>query len=461
MGGTVRDRLLGLSSPDIDVAVADDPRALAAAVAEETGLPWFALSHEFGAYRVVGERVNLDVVALRGGGIEADLALRDFTINAMALPLGGDSLVDPFDGRRHLLARRLAAVDRKVFIDDSLRLLRAVRLAHVLGFELDADLCALVGRHAAGLLSAAPERIAGEIAQIFAVPRAEEAVCLLSRLGLLAHLFPEVESLRGVPWGGGPEGGPLLDAYGHTMATLRALDDVLANPADLVGPPWAAIGPRVAQPVDGVFSRAAALRLAALFLEVGRVPARSRTPEGEEVFWGHAALGARLAGDAAKRLRSSKAVAGLLSTAVAEHAVLAELAAAQASAPRDLVRALWRLSPWEPEVLLLAWAANEAAAADGAGASLALARSRRPRSAAAAARRRGPDACAILGARTAPGTAAVRGEAGLGGGRACRPSPGLAVCGLTSDARRRLRALPAGGDGRGWSLGPKWLRVVS
>src|SRR5665811_1317406 len=107
VGGTVRDRELGLSSSDIDVVVEGDAAELAADVAAELGRPWFALSHDFGAYRVAGDGGYLDVASMRGGSLEADLALRDFTVNAMAAPLEGGPPVDPFGGlehlRRHLL----------------------------------------------------------------------------------------------------------------------------------------------------------------------------------------------------------------------------------------------------------------------------------------------------------------------------------------------------------------------
>ncbi len=128
---------MGRPGTDVDVVVDDDPRAIAAAVAGRTGLPWFALSREWGAYRVVGSPGHLDVAAMRGGSLAADLALRDFTVNAMALPVGGGALVDPFGGRGHLEQGRLVAVGRRIFADDPLRLLRAVRLAHTLELTLD------------------------------------------------------------------------------------------------------------------------------------------------------------------------------------------------------------------------------------------------------------------------------------------------------------------------------------
>ncbi len=151
------------------------------------------------------------------------------------------------------------------------------------------------------------------------------------------------------------------------MATLRALDRLLADPQEVLGPVWTALAPRLRVPVDGVMSRSAALRLAALLLEIGRAPARGAAAAGADGFWGHAALGARAAGGVADRLRASRALRGLLVKAVAEHGCLADLASSDgAVARRRLVLTLWHAAPWEPEVLLLAWAANEAEADEAA-----------------------------------------------------------------------------------------------
>ncbi|MHB9150820.1 MAG: tRNA nucleotidyltransferase/poly(A) polymerase family protein, partial [Thermoleophilia bacterium] len=205
VGGTVRDRELGRFSPDIDVVTSGDAAELAARVARLADRPWFPLSREFGAYRVVGGvggagmaafgmepavtpgiaafgmepavtpgmeaaetgsaagEGHLDVVALRGGSLEADLALRDFTVNAMALPVAGGPVVDPFHGRLHLNERRLVPVSSTIFADDPLRLMRAARFAHVLGLTVGPDLRALTRAEAGRLPSAAAERILNEI----------------------------------------------------------------------------------------------------------------------------------------------------------------------------------------------------------------------------------------------------------------------------------------------------------
>ncbi len=105
MGGAVRDRVLGRPVADLDVVLDGDPaegaRAIAsAAKAAGEGAACFALSEEFGAWRVVahGAAWQVDVEGMRGGSLEADLALRDFTVNAIAEPLDGGEPLDPLGG---------------------------------------------------------------------------------------------------------------------------------------------------------------------------------------------------------------------------------------------------------------------------------------------------------------------------------------------------------------------------
>ena len=111
VGGAVRDRLLGRDTDDVDVALPGDPKRYARQLARTTGGAAFRLSGAFGAWRVVGpdHAWHVDLVELREGGIGEDLAHRDFTINAMAEPLGGGELLDPLRQARALDAEDLGA----------------------------------------------------------------------------------------------------------------------------------------------------------------------------------------------------------------------------------------------------------------------------------------------------------------------------------------------------------------
>jgi hypothetical protein len=190
VGGAVRDELLGRPLVDVDIACRD-PEAAARRFARSLGGAPFPLSERHGAWRVAfpGGR-TVDFTPLRDG-IEADLATRDFTINAVARPLAGGARVDPFGGAADLERRVLRAVRPSIFADDPLRLLRAVRLEDELDLRLDDETERLARAHAALVDRPAGERILAELLRL-----STPGFRRLDQLRLLAPLGGSVERLE-------------------------------------------------------------------------------------------------------------------------------------------------------------------------------------------------------------------------------------------------------------------------
>lgn len=188
VGGAVRDFLLGRPVLDVDVACRE-PRAAAKRFARRFGGSPFPLSEKHGAWRVASEGVSetVDFTPLPSG-IDADLATRDFTFNAIAVPVGRESLHDPYRGHADLEAGVVRVVSETVFRDDPLRLLRAVRLEDELGFRMDERTKRLV-RESASLVGApAGERILGELRRL-----SPAGYRRLGELGLLEPLGGDLE----------------------------------------------------------------------------------------------------------------------------------------------------------------------------------------------------------------------------------------------------------------------------
>jgi tRNA nucleotidyltransferase/poly(A) polymerase len=186
VGGAVRDQLLGRRLVDLDIACREPEAA-----ARRYGGPVFPLSERHGAWRVaLKDGRTVDFTPLEDG-IEADLATRDFTINAIAEPLSGGELVDPFGGRPDLAQRLLRAVSPSIFRDDPLRLLRAVRLEDELGFRLDAETERLVREEATLVDRPAGERIVAEVVRL-----STRGFERLAELGLLAPLGGTLDRLH-------------------------------------------------------------------------------------------------------------------------------------------------------------------------------------------------------------------------------------------------------------------------
>ena len=165
VGGAVRDRLLDrvdpAGPPDLDVVVDSDVGGAARALARAERAAAFELSEAFGAWRVVGrgQAWQVDLAPLHGGSLEADLAARDLTVNALAEPLDGGPLVDLHGGLDDLERGRLRMVAPQAFAADPLRALRLARLAVELRFAIDPDTAAAARAHAAAVAGVAQERV--------------------------------------------------------------------------------------------------------------------------------------------------------------------------------------------------------------------------------------------------------------------------------------------------------------
>jgi hypothetical protein len=192
VGGAVRDAALGRPVLDLDVAIAR-PEQAARAYARRSGGAPFPLSERHGAWRVAladGRTVDFTPLA---GSIEADLATRDFTINAIAERVGSGETVDPFAGHDDLEARRLRAVSPTVFSDDPLRLLRGPRLEDELGLRLDSETEALLRQDVQLVTRPAGERVLNELSRL-----SDAGFRRLEELGLLGPLGGSVERLNHV-----------------------------------------------------------------------------------------------------------------------------------------------------------------------------------------------------------------------------------------------------------------------
>ncbi|HMC51066.1 MAG TPA: hypothetical protein VKH20_10520 [Solirubrobacterales bacterium] len=194
VGGAVRDLLLGRGRADIDLVVEGD----AATLAERLGAE--VTSHErFGTAKVKLNGHEVDIAGARseiyprpgalpvvepGADLAADLRRRDFTINAMAIPLRGEPrLIDPHGGEADLATRRLRVLHDGSFADDPTRALRAARYASRFGFELESHTAELIRETDLGTVSA--DRREAELLRLAAEENAASGFALLAAWGLL------------------------------------------------------------------------------------------------------------------------------------------------------------------------------------------------------------------------------------------------------------------------------------
>ncbi|HEV3048482.1 MAG TPA: HD domain-containing protein, partial [Solirubrobacteraceae bacterium] len=283
------------------------------------------LSDEFGAWRVVaaGHAWQADLSPLRGGTIEADLALRDFTVNAIAEPLAGGEPIDPLGGIADLRARRLRMAGASAFADDPLRVLRMVRLAVELDLQPDAQALRGAAELAPALRRVSAERVFFELRRIVASRRVRSGLQMMDELGVTAVVLPELEALRGVRQSRYHH----LDVHGHTLEVLaRAVELTDADGHGLarLGEGFAALQPalgeQLAQPLADELTRAQALRWGALLHDAAKPLTRAVRPQdGRVTFIGHDQRGAELTRAALGRLRASERLRGHVAALVRNH----------------------------------------------------------------------------------------------------------------------------------------------
>ncbi len=259
VGGYVRDHYLCRPSTDIDVVVVGSGIALAEALGRELHTK-VSVFKTFGTAMLRAGGVEVEFVGARresytrdsrkpqveAGTLEDDQRRRDFTINALAWSLNGDSfgeLVDPFGGLDDLDACiiRTPCDPDITFSDDPLRMMRAVRFAAQLGFSIEDETFEAIRRNASRIKIVSRERIASELNKIVLSPVPSMGFELLELTGLLELIFPEMHRLKGVERRGQHAH---KDNFAHT---LKVLDNVARRSGDL-WLRWAAVLHDIAKP---------------------------------------------------------------------------------------------------------------------------------------------------------------------------------------------------------------------
>jgi len=370
VGGAVRDRLLGRETSDYDVAIADDPQSTARVLAREAGGHPFRLSDQFGAWRVVAHdhRWQVDLVPLTGARIEDDLAQRDFTVNAIAEPLGGGELIDPFGGRADLAASRLRMVSPRAFADDPLRALRLARIACELELSIEPETEATARAGAIGLSGVAAERVFEELKRIISADRALEGLRLMDVLGVSAVVLPELVALHGVEQSRFHH----LDVHDHTMTVLGETIALQRDPSAAFGEHAEPVAALLAEPLANELTRGQALRFGALFHDIAKPATRGVTGEGRVTFIGHDAAGARMAAAVLARLRASERLADYVAAVTRHHLRLGFLVHEVPLSRRSVYRYLHATEPVQVDVTVLSVA--DRLATRGANSEVAIAK---------------------------------------------------------------------------------------
>jgi len=298
-GGCVRDALLGKEAQDYDIATAAHPEDIQRIFPQT--LP---VGAQFGVILVLVEGEPFEVASFRHdgpyldgrrpssvryGSLEEDVLRRDFTINGMVYDPLEDRVIDLVDGRRDLEGRVIRAIGdpARRFEEDRLRMIRAVRFAASLDFQIEPATFDAIKKLAGTITEIAWERIGDEITRILTEGGARRGFELLDESGLLPVLLPEVVAMKGTPQS--PDYHPEGDVFVHTMLLLSRMQ----SPSET-------------------------LAYGALLHDIAK-PLCVRQEGNRITFYGHTEKGAEMAAALLKRLKRSRAVGERVAYLVRHH----------------------------------------------------------------------------------------------------------------------------------------------
>jgi poly(A) polymerase len=383
VGGFVRDWLLGRKTGDIDIAVGGDAVTIAREVAGEIEGTFVLLDDINEVARVVAIEDRQKTVISQSkephgaewhfdfspftGDIEADLARRDFTINAMALELSQFvtastatkkssrksanlltekkspvKLIDPFSGREDLKDKIVRGVGEQIFEADAARLLRAVRLAAELDFTIEPDTESLIHRYSQAITEVPGERVREELLRLLTLPRAAHYLRYLDKLSLLLALIPELADSKGVE----QPTAHFWDVFDHSLQTVAAIEFLIresdweySNDAMLSTAPWSdMIDRHLALEVSSGSDRRVLLKLAGLLHDIAKPMTKSIDDTGRARFLGHTKQGAAMTANILERLRFSNREIRLVESLVYHHLRPVQMASDEFPSQRAIYR---------------------------------------------------------------------------------------------------------------------------
>lgn len=352
VGGTVRDILMKQVPKDIDV-VCKNAKELANKIKMKKDVALIPMEKkpDEPCYRIVRRDMPeyvLDIAELRGETIEEDLNKRDFTINATAIKINEDGslgdIIDPFDGVEDIKKRIIRVTNSNAFVNDPLRILRAIRFSSMLNFSIDNKTYIQMRNHVNLLEKVAPERIMTEIFFILKNKNTTAYFRQMDDLGILDVTFPEIIPMKGCNQNRFHH----LDVWNHSLLTMEKCEELINNLFDFFGKESIYINDYLQKD-----SRLELLKLSALLHDIGKPSTYSKNPDtGRITFYRHHEKGVELIKNMAQRLKMSNKNRDFLCLMVSEHLNILNLYS-NGKSGYELIKWLKAISDELPSIIIL------------------------------------------------------------------------------------------------------------
>ncbi|MCB9720545.1 MAG: HD domain-containing protein [Candidatus Omnitrophica bacterium] len=357
VGGCLRDYLLKRPLNDLDFAVDRRPLVLAEAFAREIHGKYILLDEDHQCARVAkktgGRLFTYDFAGYRGEDLAADLGLRDFTINTLAVDLNAltegddleDQIIDVNRARKDIADRRIKRTSIRSLTDDPLRMMRAFSLKANLGFKIELKTLNQIRKEKDRIRDVSPERVREEFFKVLESSKTAEILKAMDRVGLLERVIPQVRVMFECRQGGYHH----LDVWPHSLEVVRQLDILIAK----VDNPELQV--YLDETVGGGHTRRALIKLAGLLHDIGKPDTRKRVGE-RLTFHGHEHVGRRIATAVCRMLKLSTHERHSVEDMVQWHMRPGYISNYKRPSPRMLYRYFRDTDEEAAAIALLSWA---------------------------------------------------------------------------------------------------------
>lgn len=327
VGGAVRSYILGNDINNIDIVVQDDGIRLAKKFVENRRGTFVPISEEYGIGRTIiknnenDKKTIIDFCTIKGRDIYEDLSNRDFTMNAMAIKINKrevnfNEIIDPFNGIDDIKKGIIRETNDKVFENDPIRMLRAVRFMAQFGFDMTDTSYELINKNSERIKEVSGQRISDELFKILGFKRAHYYFNLMDKqLNILNKIFPEIEPMKEV----GKCKYHVVDAWTHSLHTMRVIEKIIYANGYFEKHLRKAYEQHTAEVYSNGHTRIQLIKLAALFHDIGKPGARWVDETGRVRFRGHEIVGEEIMANVSDRLKLSNREKKFLCKIVKEH----------------------------------------------------------------------------------------------------------------------------------------------
>lgn len=311
VGGYIRDKLISYRNKpkDADFIYDGNIEKLIKRL-EKLEYKFFPIKKSAGIYRCLLDENIIDISEIKGNSIEEDLSKRDFTVNAIAMKVLQNKIIDPFYGRRAIKNKIIKSVSKESFNNDPIRILRGIRLYLTLGMHFNKETEDMLVKEAYKISEAPNERILSELMTMIENDTEGKVFELLDTFSVLKYLIPYTEELKTI----GKCKYHVEDVFTHSNLTYKVFKDIVKQRINIKGIDLIEFNSKI-----GEFSIREYIALVCFLHDIGKYKAYTKNSDGSISFSGHEEIGSQICKAICENLRFPKKASKFVEDIVGAH----------------------------------------------------------------------------------------------------------------------------------------------